>query len=183
MHNSWVAFRICILLYLGAFRRDSSHSRLVMDIARIPRTKVVTSLRPRIQLRVPFFPCTVFPSGHLRLLVVEFAEACRLNYIYIYVHTTQIWSLGYSDFELSLRGSLRFLWFFFFFFFFQSENFLYFKSVPLNITLIRFFFQLSHNLKKCINLKINYKYSSRNIEYSWDLDFPKFIVSELFPRR
>lgn len=114
MHNSRVAFRICILLYLGAFRRDSSHSRLVTDIARIPRTKVVTSLRPRIQLRVfPFFPCTVFPSGHLRLLVVELcAGACRLNYTYI--HTTQIWILGDSDFELSLGGreSLRFLSFF-----------------------------------------------------------------------
>lgn len=57
MHNSRVASRICILLYLGAFRRDSSHSGLVTGIARIPRTKVVTSLRPRIQLRVfPFFP-------------------------------------------------------------------------------------------------------------------------------
>lgn len=48
----------------------------------------------------PFSPCTVFPSGHLHLLIVElFAGACQLHYMCALCSSIGTWILGFLDFE------------------------------------------------------------------------------------
>lgn len=109
MHNPRVASPICILLYLGAFRRDSSHSGLVTGIARIPRTKVVTSLRPRIQLRVfPFFPLygvslRPFTFTHSRVVRWSVPTSLYVHILCGYRFTGILGSLGFWKSKPSLR--------------------------------------------------------------------------------
>lgn len=115
--NSRDASRICIFaVYLGAFRGDSSHSGLVMGIARIPRTKVVTSLHA-----LAFsFANLPFPSSLSRILLLyrslrpftftqsrncapKRARLDRTCALYSTKHSGYFWILGPPDLDRFLR--------------------------------------------------------------------------------